>query len=192
MGIRPRKLRQNDQGLPQGPAPGPRPGPGIHRKSVPERHSAFGMEESPSDGQVTGRIANGQLAEIDDGTQAPFPHQQVAGRDVPMHPDRRSQPGGGQGGFPDAAGGPDVQLAIQVLEGLADLGVIDVKPAPAMKRVWPCLRTSSWVDPVQGGEEPGEAGGELGQVADGGPGCVLARKPSVDSPMPGIAQRRLA
>jgi hypothetical protein len=92
------------------------------------------MEEGPRNGEVAGRVTGSKTAEVDNARQAIRFDQQVARRDIAMHPARPGRRARGQGLFPGANGKLGLGLS-KPRDRLAGLGVIDSEAAATMEVV---------------------------------------------------------
>ncbi len=88
--------RHHGQG--QGPPAGPQPGRVVGAGRTPERLARRRVEEVPRDGQVDGRVPDGEATEVQDRGEPAVADQEVLRHQVPVVPVRLpGLPGAGQG-----------------------------------------------------------------------------------------------
>ena len=152
---------------------------------------AGASEEGPGDDEVGGRVADGGGAEVDHAGEAAVRHEEVAGGDVAVQPDRRAGPGGGEGRLPDGGRLCGVDPAGEGGEAGAGLGVVDGEAAAAVEAVGAGRGAAGGRDRPERLDEGGEVEGEADRVVRRG-GSPAGREPGLHRPGEGVARARRA
>ncbi len=173
---------QAEQRLPQRPPTCPGPGGVVEGDRLPEHLPGRVGQERPGDDEVAGRVADRRRPEVEDRGQPPAPYQQVADRDVAVHPDRRGVPGGRPRCVPHRGEPVDRHSAAEVGEARARLRVVHAEVAAAVEAVCSGERPAAGVDAAQRDEEAGQVGRELLPRADPVGRGGLAGQPAVHRP----------
>ena len=92
--------RQHYQRLPQRPAGSAGDGGVVQTERGVKCGASWRIEKCPANGEIAGRVTDGAAAEIDHRRQPATADQQIARRDIAMHPDNRVRPAAGQSSFP--------------------------------------------------------------------------------------------
>lgn len=96
------------EGLQHGPAAGAAQSRGVRGRLVGGVEAVGGIvrQEHPSGGEVAGRIARAEIAEVDHAAEGALRGEDVGRMQVAVEPQCRARPGGcGDGVFPDRADG---------------------------------------------------------------------------------------
>ncbi|KQX77729.1 hypothetical protein ASD26_16030 [Streptomyces sp. Root1319] len=182
------------EGAQHRPAASPAQGRGVRGRPVGRVEEVGGAvgQQDPGRGQVAGRVAGEEVAEVDHAAEGAVRRQDVGRVQVAVEPDRRARPFGCGGGvLPDRADG--LRVGDQPAFGGRGEPVGELfggvgQRAPAV----PARGRPVGGGAVEGGQEVGQGDGRLRGTGGGGAVGGLARYPGGDDPGPRKPCGRLA
>src|SRR5262249_39560116 len=90
----------DDKGLPQRPCPPALPPCLVKLQGGSNRIASLAIEPGPCDREIARRIADSEVAEVDDGDKFSCLRQQIAGPEIAVDPDGRPSPACRESGPP--------------------------------------------------------------------------------------------